>query len=66
MEISLKRVPVSGIGPLFKAYESFVLPLNYTGDTMNISHRRQMHIMNDVRVYSRWEEHRHPVYRCQQ
>jgi len=40
--------------------------LNYTGDTMNISHRRQMHIMSDVRVYSRWEEHRHPVYRCQQ
>ena len=24
-------VPVNGIGPLFKAYESFVLPLNYTG-----------------------------------
>ncbi len=25
------RVPVDGIGPSFKAYESFVLPLNYTG-----------------------------------
>src|SRR3989344_697571 len=24
-------VPVNGIEPLFKAYESFVLPLNYTG-----------------------------------
>ena len=25
-------MPVRGIGPLFKAYESFVLPLNYTGE----------------------------------
>ncbi|GEM_PF-5778310 len=24
-------VPVNGIGPFSKAYESFVLPLNYTG-----------------------------------
>jgi hypothetical protein len=24
-------VPVNGIGPLFEAYESSVLPLNYTG-----------------------------------
>ena len=26
-------VPVNGIEPLFKAYESSVLPLNYTGPT---------------------------------
>src|SRR3989344_104472 len=26
-------VPVNGIEPLFKAYESFVLPLNYTGSS---------------------------------
>ena len=30
-------VPVNGIEPLFKAYESFVLPLNYTGDVRTLT-----------------------------
>ena len=28
----VKTVPVNGIEPFFEAYESPVLPLNYTGD----------------------------------
>ncbi len=31
-ELCTVLVPVNGIGPLFEAYESSVLPLNYTGD----------------------------------
>ena len=30
-------VPVNGIEPLFKAYESFVLPLNYTGNIETVA-----------------------------
>ena len=31
--ISLRSMPATGIGPVFKAYESSVLPLNYAGFT---------------------------------
>ena len=30
-------MPMSGIGPLSKAYESFVLPLNYTGKNKQLT-----------------------------
>src|SRR3989344_6789877 len=37
-------VPVNGIGPLFEAYESSVLPLNYTGNmTMKIARWKIRH-----------------------
>ena len=34
---SLIVVPMNGIEPLFEAYESPVLPLNYTGDITRLS-----------------------------
>ena len=41
-------VPVNGIEPLFKAYESFVLPLNYTGDTKTLA--KSPHSDNLIRI----------------
>ena len=42
------QVPMSGIEPLFRAYESLVLPLNYTGFHLSMLREQELHLHSEV------------------